>query len=105
MALDLSNAIYAGDFNLKADSAEYPNMINTLGQPQDLWQIKRPGEPGFTYPTNDLNQRIDYILSFSHLPSNNEAKMMGMECKEISTLPWSESDHLPISAIFSLPNS
>jgi hypothetical protein len=103
--LDKSNAIYAGDFNLKANSGEYPNMINTLGQPQDLWQIKRPGEPGFTYATNDLDQRIDYILSFSHLPSNNEEQMMGMECKEISTLNWSESDHLPISAVFSLPNS
>ena len=102
--LDKSHAIYAGDFNLKADSAEYPNMINTLGQPQDLWQIKRPGEPGFTYPTNDPDQRIDYILSFPHLPSNNAEKLIGMECKEISTLLWQESDHLPISAVLSLPN-
>lgn len=103
--LNKSNAIYAGDFNLKADSSEYTNMINTLGQPQDLWQVKHPGEPGFTYATKHLDQRIDYILSFPHLPSNNVEKLMGMQCKEISTLPWPESDHLPISAVFSLPNS
>lgn len=103
--LNKSNAIYAGDFNLKADSSEYANMINTLGQPQDLWQVKRPGEPGFTYATQHLDQRIDYILSFPHLPSNNIEKLMGLQCKEISTLPWQESDHLPISAVFSFPNS
>lgn len=103
--LNKSNAIYAGDFNLNADSSEYTNMINTLGQPQDLWQVKHPGEPGFTYATQHLDQRIDYILSFPHLPSNNVEKLMGMQCKEISTLPWPESDHLPISAVFSLPNS
>ncbi len=103
--LNKCNAIYAGDFNLKADSSEYPNMINTLGQPQDLWQEKRPGEPGFTYKTTALDQRIDYILSFPHLPSNNVEKLMVMQCEEISTLPWQESDHLPISAVFSLPNS
>lgn len=94
-------------YNIKGLPVGGTNLrkVRIIANRIDLWQVKRPGEPGFTYSTNNPNQRIDYVLSFPHLPSNNAEKLMGMECKEISTLPWQESDHLPISAVFSLPNS
>lgn len=67
-------ALFVGDFNIIAETAEYSIIQNKLYDFRDAWAEKRPGEPGYTWDPNSnywakydydetvQTQRLDYIF-------------------------------------------
>lgn len=52
--------IIAGDLNALPGSMAYQVLASGL---TDTWELLRPGDPGFTFPSHRPDQRIDYILT------------------------------------------
>lgn len=67
-------AIFAGDFNVIAETEEYETLMGELGNFTDVWMQIRPTDPGYTwdpslnnwaeydYEETHLLQRLDYIF-------------------------------------------
>ncbi len=67
-------AIFAGDFNVIGETAEYEELVQMLPEFRDVWKVSRPNDPGFTWnpainnwaeydhKEDQLLQRLDYIF-------------------------------------------
>ena len=110
--------IFAGDFNVIADSTEYPVLRDMLDGFKDVWEETNPTKPGFTwnpeinpwatfdYAESALLQRLDYIfvrdgklaswkIKSSKLSFNTEKKWFGVFKRPNSIFA---SDHFGVSA-------
>ena len=82
-------AIVAGDLNALPDSRVIQKVASFL---QDAGAIRK--EPLFTYPADDPDRRIDYILYNDH---------PAIRCLDYRVLPDAvSSDHRPVLAVFAL---
>ena len=66
--------LFAGDFNIIAESGEYAQLRAALSDFRDSWASTRPGEPGYTWNPEEnfyakpdssesfIKQRLDYIF-------------------------------------------
>jgi endonuclease/exonuclease/phosphatase family metal-dependent hydrolase len=80
--------IVAGDFNATPDS---PAIATMRGFLRDVWTAVGKG-PGYTIPVRQPNRRIDYIWVSRHFTPDR-----------MEVLTSEASDHLPISALLTLP--
>lgn len=98
----------AGDFNSTPDylamrflrgEADYGGERGTL---TDSWLQFNASDPGFTYPSDQPTQRIDYIYS---LPGNLGAATV-VSCKHVLDAPVDgiyPSDHVGVLCQFTIP--
>src|SRR5690625_6235675 len=54
--------ILAGDLNARPDAEELVPLFHLL---EDVW-IQKESDPGFTFPSDQPDRRIDYILHSGH---------------------------------------
>ncbi|MCA1802256.1 MAG: endonuclease/exonuclease/phosphatase family protein, partial [Rhodothermaceae bacterium] len=73
-----------GDLNARPDAPELEPLFSIL---QDTWTGQE--EPGYTFPANAPDRRIDYILHSEHF-----------QVREVIVYTTEASDHLPIVADF-----
>lgn len=87
--LEIMNAvdgpiILAGDLNARPDAEELSPLFHRL---EDVWTQKESGDPGFTFPSDQPDRRIDYILHSGHF-----------QVTDAFTVQTEASDHLPVVA-------
>src|SRR5690625_819373 len=75
--------ILAGDLNARPDAPELSPLFNRL---EDVWAQKE-ADPGFTFPSDQPDRRIDYILHSGQFRVTNAF-----------TVQTEASDHLPVVA-------
>jgi len=73
--------VLMGDLNARPDQAEIQPLRKLL---RDAWDEKKLG-PGHTFPANQPDRRIDYLLVSDHF-----------EVKQAAVIPTDASDHLPL---------
>lgn len=80
-------AMLAGDLNIRGElddaagiqqTPEYVAMLDLLRQPRDLYRLRNPNTPGFTWdpvknpglipPGHKARERLDYVLAFDSVP-------------------------------------
>jgi endonuclease/exonuclease/phosphatase family metal-dependent hydrolase len=74
--------IVMGDFNAEP---EYPEIAIITQELTDAWSVTRPNDTGYTFPSDDPNERIDYIFI--------QPEELLSDCIVPNT---TVSDHLPI---------
>lgn len=89
--------IIAGDFNDDPESRIHLQMKEKF---IDVWENPND-EPGFTYPTENPNKRIDYIFIKKQGEQNSEAIIIPTK---IFVLESIASDHLPVILEFEISN-
>jgi len=75
--------ILAGDLNARPDAEELVPLFHLL---EDVW-IQKESDPGFTFPSDQPDRRIDYILHSGHF-----------KVTDAFTVQTDASDHLPVVA-------
>src|SRR5690625_3410264 len=75
--------ILAGDLNARPDAEELSPLFDRL---DDVWTQKE-NDPGFTFPSDQPDRRIDYILHSRHF-----------QVTDAFTVQTKASDHLPVVA-------
>jgi len=75
--------ILAGDLNARPNAPELSPLFNRL---EDMWAQKEP-DPGYTFPSDQPDRRIDYILHSGHF-----------RVTDAFTVQTEASDHLPVVA-------
>lgn len=80
---DHNNSILAGDMNARPDS---PELVPLFQQFEDTWTLTNE-DPGYTFPAESPDRRIDYVLTTP-----------GTEVQSASVFPSMASDHLPVMA-------
>lgn len=75
--------VLAGDLNARPDAPELSPLFNRL---DDVW-MQKEGDPGFTFPSDQPDRRIDYILHSGHF-----------QVTDTFTVQTEASDHLPVVA-------
>lgn len=88
--------IIAGDFNDDPESSIHLQMKEKF---IDVWEYLND-EPGFTYPTENPNKRIDYIF----VKVQNEQKEVRIIPAKIFVHESIASDHLPVIVEFEISN-
>ena len=86
------SVVLVGDLNATPDAPEIRTLVENL---VDAWESAGVGD-GYTYPTEDPDHRIDYILQSADVVARTIAVLT-------SPLATSASDHLPVVAEFALP--
>lgn len=89
--------IIAGDFNDDPESRIHLQMKEKF---IDVWEYLND-EPGFTYPTENPNKRIDYIFIKKQNEQKEEVRMIPTK---IFVLESVASDHLPVIVEFKISN-
>lgn len=84
---DHNNSILAGDMNATPES---PELVPLFQQFEDTWALMNE-DPGYTFPSESPNKRIDYVLTTP-----------GMDVQSATVLPSMASDHLPVTADITL---
>lgn len=92
-----SPTILAGDFNDVPESRTHLKMKEKF---TDVWEYLSD-EPGFTYPTENPNKRIDYIFIKKQNEQKEEVRMIP---SKIFVLESAASDHLPVIVEFIISN-
>ncbi|WP_100012710.1 endonuclease/exonuclease/phosphatase family protein [Lentibacillus sediminis] len=77
------NNILVGDMNATPES---PELAPLFQQFEDTWDLTNE-EPGYTFPAEAPDRRIDYVLTAT-----------GMDVQSASVIPSMASDHLPVTA-------
>lgn len=85
---DARPTVLAGDFNARPDDVAFPPLTEVLS---DAWATAGTGE-GFTFPADQPEVRIDYVLTTSQLT---------VEAVEVINIGVA-SDHRPVLATMSL---
>jgi len=76
--------VITGDFNLAPST---PGIKNALTEWHDTWTMCHPaGDPGWTYPADVPNSKIDYIF----------VKSENMRCIQSEVVVSEASDHRPV---------
>jgi endonuclease/exonuclease/phosphatase family metal-dependent hydrolase len=83
------NPILLGDFNERPTGE---NMAKLFGEYRDAWAMVG-ADDGYTFPSNSLNRRIDYVLLGPGWPDPESA----------TVLKATTSDHLPLLVEVALP--
>lgn len=83
--------ILTGDFNATPDSPAYQVLTGAL---DDAWTTARPGEDGFTMPSDGPTRRIDFV--FTTLAVDSAERVDGTDA-EVHL-----SDHLGVRAVVGL---
>lgn len=83
------NTLLLGDLNARPDSQEIARLETAL---DDVWRAVGDG-PGYTYPAEDPDRRIDYIFYSDDLQPQDAFILDGFA---------GESDHLPLVASFEI---
>lgn len=95
---ETQTVIVAGDLNTRPDSAVIEKvtafLIDTYIPASE--SAPAPGSPGFTYPANEPDRRIDYIL---HTP---DAGLQATESRVIEEAV--ASDHRPLLTVYEMAN-
>ncbi|WP_373893693.1 endonuclease/exonuclease/phosphatase family protein [Virgibacillus sp. CBA3643] len=78
-----NNSILVGDMNATPES---PELAPLFQQFEDTWTLTNEN-PGYTFPADSPDRRIDYVLTTP-----------GMEVHSASVFPSMASDHLPVMA-------
>jgi len=73
--------VLAGDLNARPEADELRPLFDLL---KDVWEYKKD-DPGFTFPSDQPDRRIDYILHSGHF-----------EVSDAFTADTDASDHLPV---------
>ena len=82
--------VLVGDLNARPGAPELAPLETRFA---DAWEVGGdPADPGFTYPAENPNARIDYILVSPGLPVSDAV-----------VYPTDASDHLPFAADVRLP--
>lgn len=76
--------ILTGDLNAQADAKELRPLFEVLN---DGWHQNQTGTPGYTFPADEPDRRIDYILNSRHF-----------QVKKIFVVNTQASDHRPVVA-------
>ena len=81
--IDLDNPVLlVGDLNARPDAEELRPLLNLFN---DAWGQKK--DPGYTFPSNQPDRRIDYILHSDHF-----------EVMDVFVPATEASDHRPVVA-------
>lgn len=97
-----AGAVLAGDFNATPDSLAMQLLRGdashggVTGDLSDAWQAARPGDPGFTFPSDDPDQRIDYIYV---VPASDGSRASVADCVHVLADPDGglyASDHIGV---------
>ncbi|WP_129666272.1 endonuclease/exonuclease/phosphatase family protein [Phytoactinopolyspora endophytica] len=84
------SVVLLGDLNATPDAPEIKTLVDEL---VDAWEEAGVGD-GYTYPVEDPNRRIDYVLSSDDVVARSAA-----------VVTTDASDHLPVHADLLLPGS
>lgn len=84
------SVVLTGDMNATPDKPEIADLVEGL---VDTWEAGGAGE-GHTYPVEDPNARIDYVLSSDDVVTRTAA-----------VITTDASDHLPVQADVLLPGA
>ncbi|PZF80475.1 endonuclease/exonuclease/phosphatase family protein [Jiangella anatolica] len=84
------SVVLLGDLNARPDTPEIQTLVDEL---VDTWEEAGMGD-GYTYPSEDPNARIDYVLTSGDVITRTAAVVTS-----------DASDHLPVKADVLLPGS
>lgn len=88
---DAQHAVVAGDMNATPQTRAILAICDSL---VDLWSRAKPDDPGYTFPANDPDRRIDYLLCSRALADGVQAAWLIAENDGEMWL----SDHLGVAA-------
>ncbi len=99
-----SPRLLVGDLNIKPEDKEVYDLL-TGGGLVDVWAAKHsPEEKGYTYPTENPNERIDYVWADKSLAGKIDSIDL-LPMQEITDCPYPHtyaSDHLGLVASLSI---
>ncbi len=103
-------SFFAGDLNAEPDTRAMRILRGeethdgVTGDLLDAWTVARPGDPGFTIPSDAPDRRIDYVYV---VPGTGAGEATVLDCERVFTEPVSgttyASDHLGLLCRFDLP--
>lgn len=106
-ALNYTAVVSMGDYNIASNTETYREMITTLAhETKDSHDVLNLGEDGFTYPTHNAKERIDYVFNLKAIDKNQKCAFPSSTVTKYAVdnlvLNDSLSDHLGVSATFSI---